>query len=198
PDDDDLNILEIQDFGATADDDSDDDAEALRKALNAAKPGDVISFAHGDYHFKTPVRLKTGVSLYGGGNSMSAPRIIARLEGSGNYLLLVPSSAEDIRISGFHFTRDGGTEIDDMIEIGTSSGANAKRIELSKLVIENHHRRGINVRNAEHVLIEEVTVRNATALGGGGQGYGIVLNNPGNNSNWIRYCTLGPVLRHGV
>lgn len=73
-------IIDITDsnFGATPDDDSDDDALAIQKALDgAADPGHewyygkAVFIPRGHFHVKSPITVPAGAELFGAGNTIS-------------------------------------------------------------------------------------------------------------------------------
>jgi nitrous oxidase accessory protein NosD len=64
--------------------------------------------------------------------------------------------------------------------------------------VERFSVHGVSLRDCHHVLVQNCEFADATNLGGGGHGYGIALNYPTNNNNWIRNNTIGPVIRHAI
>lgn len=179
-------------FGVTPNDDSDDDAIPLLTALSQMNSGDTISLPEGDLHIKSTIQIPSGVTIRGQG------RIKTSFVVSGtDTALSINPGATDITLSDF------GVDSSDPdfaygVFIGSKSGINAERIWVQNLEIQNFSSRGIQVRNANHVKIENCHIHNATNLGGGGFGYGIALNDSTNHNNWVTNCFIGPAIRHGV
>ena len=56
----------------------------------------------------------------------------------------------------------------------------------------------VAVRHSDNILVQTCAFKNATALGGGGEGYGVMLGYDTTANCWVTQNTFGPVLRHGV
>jgi parallel beta-helix repeat protein len=82
--------------------------------------------------------------------------------------------------------------------LGSASGAPVSRIAVNNLFIEKFERFGVQLDNANNVRVDNNIIRNATALDGGGQGYGILISGYDSYNNWISNNTIGPVIRHAV
>ena len=57
--------VSVLQYGATSGNSADDDAVAIQRAINAAKPGDMVYIPDGTYHVKSMIMLKSGVSVVG-------------------------------------------------------------------------------------------------------------------------------------
>ena len=73
-----------------------------------------------------------------------------------------------------------------------------ERFTVARLAISGFQRMAISLENTRHVLVWNNQINNATALGGGGQGYGVVLSFDRASDNWIVGNSIGPVIRHAV
>jgi hypothetical protein len=72
----DSNITNITSFGATPDDNSDDDASAIQSAIDYAIANNKVVFVpRGHYHIKSPILLKDGTKLIGAGKNISAIQV---------------------------------------------------------------------------------------------------------------------------
>ncbi len=71
------DILDITNYGATRDDNSDDDAIAIQRAIDSvANPessvyNKVLFIPRGHFHIKSPITIKKGVKVIGGGKNIS-------------------------------------------------------------------------------------------------------------------------------
>lgn len=188
------NTIDASTFGLTSGDSSDDDAVAIRAAIASAQAGDTVMIPAGDYHVRSIVNPKNGVMVIGAGRDSTVLWADAAVL---DRIFDIPAGASDITIQSMTLTRLSGT-LTHGIEVGSSSGTLVQRIWLKDLRIEGFEQRGIQIRQAKHVKVEDCYLANATNLGGGGFGYGIALNDAGNNNNWVTGCVIGPVIRHGV
>ena len=186
------SVFELTAFGATPNDDSNDDAGALQTALSQLSPGDVLTVPSGVFHIKTSVSVPSGITLRGQG------RDITQFTASGiASAFTINEGRSDITLSDFGIDASDST-LAYGVFIGVTNGSNAERIWIDNLEIQNFSSRGIQIRNANHVKVENCAIHHATNLGGGGFGYAITLNDPNNHNNWVTQCEIGPVIRHGV
>jgi hypothetical protein len=187
-------VRNVINYGATPDNSTDNDATAIQSAINASSVGDSVYIPAGNFHLKTALSVKSGVTL--SGESKTTTHLFAHA--TALRVITIPSGASNINIENLHITCDKSVTYNMGIEISTKSGSNAYRIAIRNVDIDTFEMRGINVRQAHHVYIENCHMHDATNLGDGGYGYGITLNDTNNNNNWVTGCTLGPVLRHGL
>lgn len=198
--------LNVQRYGATPDDASDDDATAFRRAIAAAVESSEIYIPDGVYHFKTrAVELKSGVGLRGQSN---AKTIISALfettaDNDNSYVFRAKPGVNNLTLSNFKINRAGGASLLYPIWLGARGAAKGEvkqvhRIAVRSLVIEDFEKMAISLRNARHILVSDNTIRNATALGGGGEGYGVMIGYDDSENNRVVGNRIGPVIRHGV
>jgi nitrous oxidase accessory protein NosD len=117
-------------------------------------------------------------------------------------VLHVPPGAGNLRISDFAIRRVSGS-YDAAVRLGNgywdTNNSNAPlvtRVTVENLLVEGHRRMAILLENVQHVLVRNNHIRNATALGGGGSGYGISINFDRSSNNWITGNRVGPTIRH--
>ena len=172
-----------------------DDAVGIRVAISIADPGDVVYIPAGTYTIRQTLEIPTGITLRGAG--MDATVIVTEALARA---IVIPPEAHDIRIEDFSLTYAGELEEFEIgINVGSSrEGRNSYRILIDGIRIERFSVHGVSLRDCHHVLVQNCEMLNATNLGGGGHGYGIALNYPTNHNNWIRYNTIGPVIRHAI
>ncbi len=186
------SIFKLGDYGATVDDSSNDDSEAFSAAFAAMSFGDVLQVAAGEYHLKSRVTIPAGLTVIGAENEGSVLNTI----GTSTALKINPG-AQDITVSNLVIIGE-----DDLLDygvfVGDTNATPPQRIWIKDLRIERFNKRAIQVRAAKHVKIESCRILNALQLGGGGFGYGVTLNDAGNNNNWVTNCFIGPVIRHGI
>jgi len=192
PDNGDGASIEAVNFGATPNDDSDDDALPIRSALAQVSAGGILQLPEGVLHLRSTIRVPSGVVIRGHGKSTT--RLIFS---DTNTAFSIDPGARDITLRNFRID-SSDSEFAYGVFIGSSSGNNAERIWIKDLEIQNFSSRGVQVRNANYVKIESCYIHHATNLGGGGFGYGVTLNDANNHNNWITGCVIGPVIRHGV
>lgn len=92
----------------------------------------------------------------------------------------------------------------------TSLSEQARNILIDNVIVEKFRRIGIRIAKAQEVVVRNSTFRNATCLGGGGNGYGVCIQGIGHDDdctdtlydacfNLVENCEfLGPWLRHGT
>lgn len=188
--------VSILDYGATPNEPSNDDAVAIQNALNAAAPGDVVYVPNGTYHVKTIVRLKSGVSLMGQSKDQS---ILAGVFSTAPHSVIYAApGVSNLTVSSFSITMAAGKFFHAGIRLGAEGKVQVSRIAVRQLKIDKHQKFGIQLQNAYHTLVEYNTISNASALGGGGSGYGIIIDQSKSNNNWVRGNVIGPVIRHAI
>ncbi len=183
-------------YNATPGNAADDDAVAINAAIAAASAGDEVYIPDGIYNIDSRIEAASGVSIRG--QSETGTIIRAGYSVTGQKTLIVPAGDADITISSMTLDSDGAEAPRFAMEIGLNSGSLTERIHVRDVTIDTFRERGIIVRTGRHVRIQDCTIRNATALGGGGEGYGITIQQPGSDNNWVSGCEIGPVIRHGI
>lgn len=192
----------VRDYGATSDKRSDNDAAAIQRAIDAAEAGDVVYIPDGVYHVKSRITLKTGVSLIGQSQEST---VLASAFSTMSYLFTNPyaviyagAGTTNLTISSFTITQASGKIYNAAVSLGSENGGQVSRIAVKDLFIEKHRRFGVQLQNADNILVDGNVIRNASALDGGGSGYGVIIDQAGSHNNWVRNNTIGPVIRHGI
>ncbi|MFC4411686.1 nitrous oxide reductase family maturation protein NosD [Chungangia koreensis] len=186
--------LDVTDFGADPDPDSHDDAVAIRAALNAAEPGDEVLLPAGTYDLRTTdpddesanIVLHSGVDLRGEGQERTV--LLTSLDREDNSRVIRGSGVHDIIVADFTITsRYDGPLGDDPdigeagggpmygIYIGAHKGKASSQVLVENLSIRRFERHGISVKASREVTLIRNHVSEATAVGPGGQGYGIAI-----------------------
>lgn len=197
--------------GATCNDNTNDDTLGMKSIIAAASAGDeIIIPANCTLHLKTwPIELKTGVSIRGidkntsilSGNFTSAanPVLYARTQSSTSTL----DPVSNLSISNFSYKTDSGTPPDIVIKIGTgtwntnnSEWKVVNKIKVENINIEKFKKYAIDISNSQFIYVANNIIKNATSLGGGGEGYGIKIDMDNSKNNWVKGNTVGPVIRH--
>lgn len=191
------STLNVRDYGATSNKSSDNDATAIQKAINAAKAGDMVYIPNGTYHIKSTIILKTGVSLIG--QSRDATVLASAFGTSPHAMIYAAPNVSNLTLSSFKITQASGRTVKAAVRLGLNGTAGTvSRIVVKDLYIEKFERFGIQLQNAYQVLVDGNVIRNATALDGGGSGYGILIDQSRSSNNWIRNNDIGPVIRHAI
>jgi hypothetical protein len=196
-----LNILN---FGATSNNSSNDDTTAIKNAISAAVAGDEIYIPNGTYHLKTrDIALKTGVSIRGqsqGGAILSALFNDAGTDNPSSEMFHANQGVNNLTLSNFSINLAGGQSMEYGFYIGSGSdgATNCSRIALKQITVEGFEKMAVAVRHSDNILVQACAFKNATALGGGGEGYGVMLGYNTTANCWVTQNTFGPVLRHGV
>ncbi|MFA9432633.1 DNRLRE domain-containing protein [Egicoccus sp. AB-alg2] len=221
--------LDVTDFGADPADDGNDDAPALRAAIEAAEPGDEVVLPAGTYDLvstmpsdrSSNVALRSGVSLRGAGPEATILRShLSSVDGAGK--VLRGYGVNDIEVSGLtvtstfdgpfstdHRATDAGGGPQYGIFLTDAATRPSQRVLIADVVVERFERMGVRIENSSDVVVERATFRDATGVGGGGQGYGVSIQGipktdrlgfPNDSRhNVVRDSTfVGPHLRHGV
>ncbi|MEH7245342.1 right-handed parallel beta-helix repeat-containing protein [Neobacillus niacini] len=186
--------LDVTQFGADPDPDSHDDAAAIRAALDAAKPGDEVMLPAGTYDLRSTdpadksanIVLRSGVDLRGEGQERTV--LLTSLDGEEDSRVIRGSGVHDVIVADFTITsRHEGPLGDDPndgnagggpmygIYLGAYKGQASSRVLMKNLGIRRFERHGISVKASREVTLSGNSVSEATAVGPGGQGYGIAI-----------------------
>ncbi|MDR4888359.1 right-handed parallel beta-helix repeat-containing protein [Fredinandcohnia sp. QZ13] len=186
--------LDVTQFGADPAPDSHDDAAAIRKAIDAAEPGDEVVLPAGTYDLRSTdpadktanIVLRSGVDLRGDGQERTV--LLTSLNGEDDSRVIRGSGVYDVIIADFTITsrHEGplGEDPDDSdagggpmygIYIGAHEGKPSYRILVENLGIRKFERHGISVKTSREVTLSGNHISEATAIGPGGQGYGIAI-----------------------
>lgn len=195
-----LNILN---YGATSNNSSNDDATAIRNAISDAVSGDEIYIPNGVFHLKgRDIKLKSGVSVRGQSRDGAILSAVfnTQTDNPNSQVFRVEDGRSNVTFSNFRIQMSGGQSMQYGISLGSGSEgvSNTRRIAIRNVNIEGFERFAIAIRNCDNVLVENCLIRNATALGGGGQGYGVMIGYPQTFNVWVKGNTIGPVIRHAV
>jgi hypothetical protein len=188
----------IKTYGATSNNSADNDATVINAVINAAKPGDVVYMPNGTYHIKSTINLKPGVSLVGQSRTYT---VLAAAAGNTQLSSMVyaPPGADNLTIANFKITTASGSKAPKTgVRLGITGGGPISRITVKNLFIEKFERFGIFLENANNVRVDSNIIKNATALDGGGQGYGVLILGANSYNNWVSSNTVGPVIRHAI
>jgi hypothetical protein len=189
------STLDITTFGATPDDDSDDDAVAINAAIAAAFDGDEIYLPDGVYNTMSLISARSNIAIRG--ESEAGTIIRARFFTTGQETLTISSGRNNISISNLTLDSDGSEAPRFTMQVGRNSGSLTERVHLHNLIIKTFRERAIILRTTRHVKVENCTISDATAFEGG-EGYGVTIQQPGGDNNWVTGCTIGPAVRHGI
>lgn len=227
----------VTQFGADPNDSDHDDRPAIEAALAAAREGDEVYFPNGIYNLKSAsshndsahLLLRSRVNLRG--QSTRGVVLLSSFDvgtGSRQYTVIRGQDVSDILVSQLsisstfdrRFPTDPRVQNPDRggplygIAIEGSTGVN-QRVTIDSVLVERFARIGFRIgKGSSDVVIRRSEARNATDIGGGGAGYGFVLQGAGhanadsnpylgsvrdNFFNLIEDCVArGPYLRHGV
>jgi parallel beta-helix repeat protein len=195
-------MLDVTDYGATPNDDSNDDSIGIKAAISAAQPGSQVYLPAGRYTLRAgSIPLKTGVSLRGAGRAATV--LETNMTTTVSTLFYASPGATDFHVSDFTVRRGGGIAVQLVIKLGNgrwdsdnTSYALVERVVLARLDISGFERMAIVLENTRNVMVWNNQLHDATALGGGGQGYGVSINFDRASNNWIVGNTVGPFIRH--
>ena len=213
--------------------DGKDDTDAIQNAINdAAKiPGTKVYLPRGTYNLSNPttkssfLQLKSGVNLTG--ESKDTVILIADADKiSGSTGIIEGMGVESILISNFQVTSvktsNGKYSTDTEkpnpnafgaqynIWIGANSKVASKNVVIENVGVENFKRGGIRIEKSHDTIVRKCSFSNATAVDGGGAGYGVVIQGTVKDSeqlgryddtyfNLVENCNFtGPYIRHGV
>ncbi|WP_249869588.1 right-handed parallel beta-helix repeat-containing protein [Oceanobacillus saliphilus] len=186
--------LDVTDYGADPEPDSQDDAAAIRAALDAAEPGDEVVLPAGTYDLRSTdpadesanIVLQSGVDLRGEGQENTV--LLTSLDGEDNSRVIRGSGVHDVIIADFtitsHYEGPLGDDPDDGdagggpmygVYLGPHEGKSSSQVLVENLSIRRFERHGISVKASREVTISGNHISEATAVGPGGQGYGIAI-----------------------
>lgn len=189
-------IRNVRDYGATSNNPNDNDAAAIQAAINASQPGDAVYIPNGTYHVYSTINLKSGVSL--AGQSRTGTVLVANSETPLHAVVYAPPGTNNLIVQSMRITVADGRAISAGVRLGIEGGANVSRITVRDMQIERFTRFGVQIVNGNNILVDGNIIRNAAALDGGGQGYGVIIDQAGSNNNWVRNNTIGPTIRHAI
>lgn len=227
----------VTNFGADPADSATDDRPAIEAALSAANDGDEIYFPNGIYNLMSAasqnqnahILLRTGVNLRG--ESATGVILISSFDvgtGSRAYTVIRGQDVSDVLVSNLSVSSTWNRKLPAnpriqnlerggpmyAIALESSVGRN-QRVTFDSVNVERFVRMGFRIgKGSSDVVIRRSSARNATDIGGGGAGYGFVLQGGGHASgsenpflgsgrdnyfNVIEDCTAqGPYIRHGA
>lgn len=186
--------LDVTHFGADPKPDSHDDAAAIRAALDAAVPGDEVVLPAGTYDLRSTdptdetanIVLRSGVNLRGEGQERTV--LLTSLDGEDDSRVIRGSGVHDVIVADFTITSryEGplGNDPDDGdagggpmygIYLGAHEGVASSRVLVENLGIRKFERHGISIKASREVTLSGNYISEATAVGPGGQGYGIAI-----------------------
>ncbi|MBU8880956.1 right-handed parallel beta-helix repeat-containing protein [Bacillus sp. FJAT-29790] len=180
--------LDVTDFGADPDPNSHDDAPAIRAALDAAKPGDEVVLPAGTYDLRSTdpadesanIVLRSGVNLRGEGQERTV--LLTSLDGEDDSRVIRGSGVHDVIVADFTITSRHKGPLGDAtggpmygIYLGANEGQASSRVLVKNLGIRRFERHGISVKASREVTLSGNYISEATAVGPGGQGYGIAI-----------------------
>ncbi|SDN49483.1 Right handed beta helix region [Psychrobacillus sp. OK028] len=186
--------LDVTHFGADPDPDTHDDATAIRAALAAAEPGDEVLLPTGTYDLRSVdpddesanIVLRSGVDLRGEGQENTV--LLTSFDGVDDSRVIRGSGVHDVIIADFTITSrhegplgydpdDGDASGGPMygIHLGSYEGQASTQILVENLGIRRFERHGISVKASREVTLSGNYISEATAVGSGGQGYGIAI-----------------------
>ncbi|WP_235864600.1 right-handed parallel beta-helix repeat-containing protein [Ureibacillus acetophenoni] len=186
--------LDVTDFGADPSPDSLDDAKAIRAALEAAEPGDEVVLPAGTYDLRSTdpadesanIVLRNGVDLRGEDQERTV--LLTSFDGEDDSRVIRGSGVHDVIVADFTITSrhngplgenpdDGNMGGGPMygVYIGTDKGQPSSQVLVKNLSISMFERHGISVKASREVTLSGNYISGATAVGPGGQGYGIAI-----------------------
>jgi large repetitive protein len=229
--------LNVTKFGADPADSATDDRPAIEAALNAATEGDEIYFPNGTYNLMTAasrnenanILLRSGVNLRG--ESGAGVVLISNFDtgtSSRAYTVIRGQDVSDVLVSNLSVSSTWNRKFPTnpriqnpdrggplyAIALESNVGRN-QRVTFESVIVERFARMGFRIgKGSSDVVIRRSTARNATDIGGGGAGYGFVMQGGGhlnsvenpylgskndNYFNVVEECTAqGPYIRHGA
>lgn len=185
---------DVTDLGADPEPGTGDDAPAIREALAAAEAGDEVVVPAGVYDLRSThpddeeanLLLADGVQLRGAGRGATVLRTSfdgeddsAVVRGAG----VEDAAVRDLTISSEH-DGDLGSDPDEEgpgggpmygVQIGADDGEGSSRVLVEDVSVELFQRHGITVKASREVTVTDCRVADATSVGPGGSGYGIVV-----------------------
>jgi len=197
-------VRNILSYGATSNNSSNDDATAIKNAIAASSAGDQVYIPNGTFHLKTrDIKLKTGVSIVG--QSMTGAILVAQFSDQGtdnpnSRVFRADPGVNNLTLENFRIQMGTGQTMQYGLYLGSGSSgvSNVSRIAAKNLSIEGFEKFAIAIRNGDNVLVQGCDIKNATALGGGGEGYCVMIGYDNSRNNWITGNSFGPTIRHAV
>lgn len=186
--------LDVIDFGADPNPGSHDDAAAIRAALNAAEPGDEVVLPAGTYDLRSAdpadesanIVLRSGVNLRGEGQERTV--LLTSFDGEDDSRVIRGSGVQDVIVADFTITsRYEGPLGDDPgdknagggpmygVYLGAHKGQPSSRVLVKNVGVRKFERHGISVKASREVTLLGNHISESTAVGPGGQGYGIAI-----------------------
>ncbi|WP_418275378.1 right-handed parallel beta-helix repeat-containing protein [Isoptericola jiangsuensis] len=186
--------IDVRDHGADPAAGTGDDAAAIRAAVAAAEPGDEVYLPKGTYDLLTTepsdpttnVALRSGVDLRGAGSRTQLVSALTPDTQSGK--VLRGYGIQDVQITDLTVTStfDGPLPTDHQDD--TAAGGPAYGIVVANLgsrpsttvlvedvVVERFQKMGVRIEKSRDVTVRDSTFRDATSVGGGGNGYGVSI-----------------------
>ncbi|MBC9734896.1 nitrous oxide reductase family maturation protein NosD [Nocardioides marmotae] len=185
---------DVTDLGADPEPGTGDDAPAIREALAAAEPGDEVVLPAGVYDLRSAdpdeedanLLLAAGVQVRGAGREATVLR--TWFDGEDDSAVVRGSGVRDASLRGLTITsaHEGplGTDPDEEgpgggpmygVQIGADDGQGSRRVLVEDVAVELFQRHGITVKASREVTVRACHVADATSVGPGGAGYGIVV-----------------------
>ena len=219
---------DVTDLGADPEPGTGDDAPAIREALDAAEAGDEVVLPAGVYDLRSAdpddedanLLLADGVRLRGAGRGATVLR--TSFDGEDDSAVVRGAGVENATVSGLTISseHDGrlGTDPDEEgpgggpmygVQIGEDDGEGSRRVLVEDVSVKLFQRHGITVKASREVTVTGCRVADATSVGPGGSGYGIVVEgrsdqrdpDAGNDSRHnvvVANHLDGRHLRHGI
>lgn len=220
--------FDVTDLGADPDPGTGDDAPAIREALTTAEAGDEVFLPAGVYDLRSAdpddesanLLLADGVLLRGAGSRATVLR--SSFDGEDDSAVVRGEGVEGASVRGVTVTSqyegDLGTDPDEQgpgggpmygVQIGEDDGEGSRRVLVEDVSVELFQRHGITVKASREVTVTRCRVADATTVGPGGSGYGIVVEGRSDQrdpdaENDSRHNVVvdnhldGTHLRHGV
>jgi hypothetical protein len=188
------NSIDVTALGADPAPDTGDDAPAIRRALEQARPADVVHLPAGVYDLDSAdpedshanLELASGVQLRGAGPGRTV--LVSDFDGEDDTAVLRGQAVHDVVVADLTVTStyDGplGTDTDDDgagggpmfgVQIGELDGRGSSRVLIEHLRVERFQRHGITVKASREVTVRHNEISDATSVGRGGSGYGIAI-----------------------
>ncbi|ARU55365.1 periplasmic copper-binding pectate lyase superfamily protein [Oleiphilus messinensis] len=184
-------ILDITDFGATPGDYSDDDAIAINLAIDAANVGDVVSVPAGKFHLRTPIVMKSDVSLKG--VSYQESELATLYYGDDTYLIYA-NGVSDVAIENLRLKSNSASQgVESLVYVKNATNVTIRGSSLHRFI-----RHGVYFNNTVNGRVDESRFLDATETDLGGHGYGVVFTNGCNAGRVDDSQFIGPKIRHGV
>jgi parallel beta-helix repeat protein len=182
--------LSILDFGATADDYTDDDSIAINLAIQAAHEGDTILVNRGKYHIKNEIILKDHINLKGEGTSLS---VIASIFYGKDRSLITGRYVTDVTIDNLTLKANHSRGIGRLIDIRYGDRLTISNTHFSRFILHAVYFNSTSEGRVINSLFKEAS---ETEIGG--HGYGVIYTNGSQHGRVEGSDFIGPHIRHGV